>query len=513
VSVWVKLVGASNTLNAVSTTSNGALALATFESVPADSYTIELSADNTTFVGAGGKVTLGGVPYVVPDLQPVVVGVNGFDIDAGVVRLERVMVDVTISVEDRNNTAVNGAQISISGDTLLSQRIAFTTTSGEAIVRLPAAASFVVEATLAGYQATTGALTVGSTASTYSISLLPQDASLTVVAVDAASPSTTIPSPVVWVEDLSTGSQLGGHSQVLYAGSYRVTVSAAGYVDYVTTLTLAPGENRTLTAAMTQVGATTASVTISAINAASPGTSVTPDAVVLTRLSDGQQLTPDAGSSFYDLAAGTYRVSVSASGFVDYVSTFGLSAGQQLTVTARMSSNAVGGVLVSLRSPSGATVAASAGDIALVNSSGDAMPGCDVDADDNSMCVFTGVPAGPYVVNVSGTGFTGSESISVVSGTTTSATVTVAFTATMTISVVTDSAVAVAGITVSVDGTGKACVTAANGQCSITGLDPASTPTITVSDGTRTKSNLGGSTLADGTWKNGATVVVDWSQP
>jgi hypothetical protein len=194
------------------------------------------------------------------------------------------------------------------------------------------------------------------------------------------------------------------------------------------------------------------------------------------------------------------------------VSTFSVVAGQQLTVTARMTSNAVGGVVVALRSPFGATVAAVPGEIFLVDTDGVARTNCTVQGD-GSQCAFTEVVAGPYSVTVSAAGYSGFESISVATGVTTSATVTVNFTATMTISVVTEGAVAVAGITVSVDGTGKACVTAANGQCSITGLDPASTPTITVSDGATTKSNLGGSTLADGTWKNGVPVVVDWSQP
>jgi len=262
-------------------------------------------------------------------------------------------------------------------------------------------------------------------------------------------------------------------------GEYRVTVSATGYVDYVTTITLAVGEMRTLTAPMQAVAASTASVTVSAVNAASPGTSVTPTAVALTRLSTGAVLTPDGNFAFHGITPGAYRVSVSAAGFVDHVSSFSVVAGEQLTVTAAMTSNAVGGVMVSLRSTAGATLAAVSNTIYLVDSGGATRNDCVVQSD-TSQCAFAGVVAGPYSVTVSASGYNGFESISVSTGVTTSATVVVNFTASAWI-LVTTSAEPVMGAVVTADGTGQACTTPESGICELVGLDPSATLTFRVS--------------------------------
>lgn len=375
-----------------STVSNGATAYVSIMSVPAGTYNVLLSTNGVDFVGAQGTVTVSGVPYRVPELAPVSVGQFGFDIDVGVVSLSRATVDVVFSVVDRNAAPVNGALLSITGDTLLVQRTAFVTESGQVVVRLPAAASFAVAATLTGYVSTTGALTVGSAPGTYAVTLLPRDAVLNVVAVDAASPSTVLPNPTVWVVDVASGASHGGFSQALYAGVYRVTVSVVGYVDFVTSLTLAPGEQRLLTAPMT--------------------------------------------------------------------------------------SNAPGGVVVSLRSTFGATVAAVPSSIFLVGSNGASRTDCTVQPD-NSTCAFTNVPAGPYSVTVSAAGYSGFESIAVSTGTTTSATVVVNFTATASFTV-TGSGNALADASVTIDGTGLSCVTNVDGQCSIPGLDPGTAQFVTV---------------------------------
>lgn len=388
VTLWVQLVGVQGTVPAVSTVSNGASSRASFEAVAADTYAIELSGDNTTFVGAGGVVTVSGIPYTVPDLEPLVVEENGADVDAGTITLVRQTVQVTFSVVDRNGAALNAVQVGVSGDALLSTRTAFTTSSGLAVMSLPAVADYTVEAALAGYGATTSALSVGATDQTVTLTMPPDDASLEVTAVDAASPSTVLASgsPTVWVEDLATGAQFGGYSQALYPGRYRVTVSVTGYVDYVTTLTLAPGERRTLTAPMT--------------------------------------------------------------------------------------SNAPGGVMVSLRSTAGAAVTAVSNTIYLVDSSGSVRNDCVVQGD-TSMCAFASVPAGPYSVTVSATGYVGYESISVSTGVTTSATVTVNFTGTLWVKVEEDPAgTALVGATVTVEETGTSCVTGGDGVCYLTGLNP-----------------------------------------
>lgn len=403
VSVWVRLVGASSTLTAVSTTSNGAQSLAMFENVPADTYAIELSADNTVFVGAGTSLVIDGVTYTVPTLQAVDVGAGGVDIDAGMISLARATVEVTFDVVDRDGDAVNGTQIGVTGDTLVTQRTTFTTTSGQAVMTLPADATFTVVATMQNYAATTGALTIASTATTYTITLLPSDAGLDVVAVDAASPSTQISNPTVWVEDVLTGSQLGGASQALYPGTYRVTVSATGYIDYVTSVTLAPGERRLLTAPLT--------------------------------------------------------------------------------------SNAPGGVVVSLRSTYGAPVAAVPAEIALVDSLGAVRTDCVVQSD-ASVCAFTDVPAGPYSVTLSASGYNGFETLSVSTGVTTSATVTVNFTASAWI-LVTTSAEPVMGAVVTADGTGQACTTPESGICQLVGLDPSATLTFRVSGTTNFNGVIG----------------------
>jgi len=482
--VWVRLVGASSTLTAVSTVSNGALSLAAFENVPADTYAIELSADNTVFVGEGGSLILGGVTYVVPDLEDITVGANGFDVDAGMISLARATVTVTVSVVDNVGNSVNGAQVGVSGASLLTQRTAFTTTSGEAILVLPADATFSVSAALAGYGSTSSALTTAAVDTTVLLELAPDVAMLRVFAVDASSPTTTVTTSRVEVEEFATGIvtvEIPGMS--VYAGfepgGYRVTVSAAGYVDYVTSLTLAVGEMRTLTAPMQAVAATTASVTVSAVNAASPGTSVTPTSAQLTRLSTGQVLTPDGNFAFHDITPGAYRVSVSATGFVDYVSSFSVVAGEQLTVTAAMTSNEVGGVMVSLRSTAGSTVDAVSDTIYLVDSAGSVRNDCVVQPS-AWMCAFAGVPTGPYSVTVSASGYNGFESISVSTGVTTSATVVVNFTASAWI-LVTTSAEPVMGAVVTADGTGQACTTPESGICELVGLDPSATLVFRVS--------------------------------
>jgi glycine cleavage system H lipoate-binding protein len=358
---------------------------------------------------------------------------------------------------------------------------------------------------------------------TASMTQVAQAASLTVVAVDAASPSTVVTPSHVTVSALSDGSssdQTSGFAFTdLSAGGYRVTVSATGYIDRVYTLTLAPGEDRTLTASMTQV-AQAASLTVVAVDAASPSTVVTPTSIVVALTADASStLSPSSGiDQFTDVNPGSYRVTVSAAGYVDRIATLTLAAGENRTLTVSMTSNANGSVKVTLRDPNGSTVGAAGASFFLVDSTGATLTSCSVPGDDNSSCVFASVPAGAASVTVSATNYLSVyESITVNSASSTSAIVVLGFDATMTIYATTNSgATRVGGLTVGVDGTGKSCVTAASGadegKCSISGLDPQSSPTITVTDGTTTKTSLAGLTLADGTWKNtGVLVAVDWS--
>lgn len=220
----------------------------------------------------------------------------------------------------------------------------------------------------------------------------------------------------------------------------------------------------------------------------------------------GARLTTYTGNVVLSLSAGTLSGTATVSA-VNGVATFtnlSITAAGTYTLTAAAGGvtgtnsasftieAALGGVVVSLRSTFGATVAAVPSSIFLVGSNGGSRTDCTVQPD-NSTCAFTNVPAGPYSVTVSAAGYSGFESIAVFTGTTTSATVVVNFTATASFTV-TGSGNPLQDASVAIDGTGLSCVTNVAGQCSIPGLDPdaAQFVTVTKSSLTATRQELAG---------------------
>jgi photosystem II stability/assembly factor-like uncharacterized protein len=360
-------------------TTNASGAYAT-DFISTGSYTIVASASGFATQTKGTNVTAGQTSTVNFTLAAV----------AATGALNGTVVDIS------NNVPISGATVSFSGGT--------TTTDGNGFYQFTnvAPGTYSVTASHSGFFSSTQSATVSSGATTTLNFQLATGGKLAGTVTNSSGSAISGATVMISGGSVPTSVTLTTSSTGAYAtnfipvGTYTITVSATGFTTQSKTATVNTGQTTTVNFTLSAGGGTgTLSGTVVNIsnNAAISGATVS--------FSGGSTTTNSSGFyQFTNVAAGTYNVTASHTGYFSSTQTATVSGGATTTLNFKL---ATGGKLAgtvknsSGAAISGATVKISGGSIAT-----------SVTLTTSSTGAYTTnfIPVGTYTITVSHTGFT-----------------------------------------------------------------------------------------------------------
>jgi hypothetical protein len=299
-------------------------------------------------------------------------------------------------VDISNNVPISGATVSFSGGT--------TTTDGNGFYQFTnvAPGTYSVTASHSGFFSSTQSATVSSGATTTLNFQLATGGKLAGTVTNSSGSAISGATVMISGGSVPTSVTLTTSSTGAYAtnfipvGTYTITVSATGFTTQSKTATVNTGQTTTVNFTLSAGGGTgTLSGTVVNIsnNAAISGATVS--------FSGGSTTTNSSGFyQFTNVAAGTYNVTASHTGYFSSTQTATVSGGATTTLNFKL---ATGGKLAgtvknsSGAAISGATVKISGGSIAT-----------SVTLTTSSTGAYTTnfIPVGTYTITVSHTGFT-----------------------------------------------------------------------------------------------------------